>query len=508
MVTGVSHKSTLVHPQLKVTMGQTPCRERSLYIVGGVGTSERSLKINNPDIRTLECALLERMYYCAVGGEFVSPPCPSGDVIKSRLHVFRNRLLRSVGRPTKISPEQFVQMYRGRKRTIYEQAVTEHSDCGVQRKHSVSAAFVKCEKVPVGKAPRCIQPRHPVYNVGLGCYIKHIEHRMYGAIGKVFGDKVTVVKGFNVQEVADILVAKWDSFSDPVAVGLDATKFDMHVSEEMLKWEHSIYKTIYANDPELVKLLAWQVDNKGVGRCEDGKLKYSVRGRRFSGDMNTALGNCLLMCAMVWSYAQTKGVRVKLMNNGDDCQVFMERRDLETFMVGLNDWFMGMGFRMTIEDPVYEVQQVEFCQMKPIETSNGWVMVRNLDKAREKDSMSIIPLSSQRVLRKWLHAVGECGLALCGGVPIMQAMYEAYMRQGFKSKMSDSVAMQSGARFLAMGLESKRAPITTKARVDVFKAWGYTPDEQVAMEEWYDSLVFDSTPRLVDNLEEIDHAPL
>lgn len=106
MVTGVSHKSSLVHPQLKVTMGQTPYRERSLYIVGGVGTSERSLKINNPDIRTLECALLERMYYCDVGGEFVSPPCPNRDIIKSRLRLFRNKLLRKIGRPTKISPEQ------------------------------------------------------------------------------------------------------------------------------------------------------------------------------------------------------------------------------------------------------------------------------------------------------------------------------------------------------------------------------------------------------------------
>lgn len=508
MVTGVSHRSFLVHPQLKVTMGQTPCRERSLYIVGGVGTSDRTLKINNPDIRTLECALLERMYYCDVGGVFVSPPCPNGDTIKSRLQVFRNRLLRKVGRPSKISPEQFAQMYRGRKRTIYEQAIAEYSDYGVLRKHSVSAAFVKCEKVPVGKAPRCIQPRHPVYNVGLGCYIKHIEHRMYAAIGKVFDDKVTVVKGFNVRQVANILVAKWDSFSDCVAVGLDATKFDMHVSDSMLLWEHSIYKTIYAYDPELVRLLGWQVNNKGVGRCEDGKLKYSVRGRRFSGDMNTALGNCLLMCAMVWSYASERGVRVKLMNNGDDCQVFMERCDLDRFMVGLNDWFMEMGFRMTVEEPVHEVQQVEFCQMKPVETVNGWVMVRNIDKAREKDSMSIIPLATPNVLRKWLYAVGECGLALCGGVPIMQAMYKAYIRQGFKSRMGDSVAMQSGARLLAMGIESKEAVITAKARLDVFTAWGYTPDEQTALEAWYDALVFESIPRLVDTLEEIDHSPL
>nr|WRQ65185.1 RNA-dependent RNA polymerase [Tolivirales sp.] len=169
---------------------------------------------------------------------------------------------------------------------------------------------------------------------------------------------------------------------------------------------------------------------------------------------------------------------------------------------------MELGFRMTIEPPVYSVQQIEFCQMKPVETSNGWVMVRNIDKAREKDSMSIIPLSSEGVLNKWLYAVGECGLALCGGVPIMQALYSAYMRQGVKSRMGDSVAMQSGARMLAKGMSSKWAPISDKARLDVFVAWGYTPDEQVAMEEWYDSLSFGSEPHAIENLEEIDHAPL
>lgn len=508
MVTGISHRSNLTHPQLKVTTSQTPCQDRSLYIVGGVGNSERSLKINNPDIRTLECALLERMYYCKVGGEFVSPPVPDPIVLKSRLRVFRNKLLRQIGRATKISPEQFVQMYRGRKRTIYEAAVAEYYDRGVLREHSVSAAFVKCEKVPEGKAPRCIQPRHPVYNVGLGCYLKHIEHRIYGAIGRVFGDKVTVVKGFNVQQVADLLVGKWESFDDPVAVGLDAKSFDMHVSKAMLEWEHSIYKAVHRSRMQLINIMAMQLVNKGVGRCADGKLRYKVDGRRFSGDMNTALGNCLIMCAMVYSYARERGVNIKLMNNGDDCQVFMERRDLQKFMLGLSEWFMDCGFRMTIEDPVYEIQQVEFCQMKPVQTSAGWVMVRNLDKAREKDSMSIIPLSNERVLRKWMYAVGECGLALCGGVPIMQALYMNYMRQGEKSKLGDSVAMQSGARMLARGMDVKWQPITDKARLDVFTAWGYTPDEQIAMEEWYDSLQFESQAHAVELLDEIDHAPL
>jgi hypothetical protein len=196
------------------------------------------------------------------------------------------------------------------------------------------------------------------------------------------------------------------------------------------------------------------------------------------------------------------------MNNGDDCQIFMERTDLERFMVGLDAWFAEMGFRMTVEPPAYCLEEVEFCQMRPIKVNGAWKMVRNVDKAREKDSMSIIPLSSAKAAKKWIYAVGECGLALCSGVPIMQSMYQCFVREGVASKMGESVAMQSGARMLSVGLESKVAKVTDEARDSVFAAWGYTPDEQIAIEEWYDQLTFDFVPHAVDTLDEIVASPL
>jgi hypothetical protein len=480
-----------------------------MYVITGISSGDRSLKVNNPDINTLAAALLERMYYCKVGEKFVEPPQIKYSDIKTTLSGFRNRLLREIGIATRISPEQFAEMYSGRKRTIYEKAVDEYYGVGVRREHSISAAFVKCEKVPSNKAPRCIQPRKPVYNVGVGIHIKHLEHRLYGAISRVFRDDVVVVKGFNVCQVATIIVDKWQSFSNPVGLGLDATKFDMHVCDGMLQWEHSIYLAIHGNDRTLSKYLGWQRDNKGVGHCEDGKLTYSVQGRRFSGDMNTALGNCIIMCALVWTYARLRGVRIKLANNGDDCMVFMERDDLHQFANGLEKWFLGMGFRMTIEKPVFNVNKIEFCQMKPIYTNRGWTMVRNIPKAREKDSISIIPLTSEKVARKWLFAVGECGMALCGGVPIMQSMYKAYMRAGLKSRIATSVAMESGALMMSRGLESKEFEISDEARAQVFSAWGYTPDEQTALEQEYDHLDIDvtSVAWVTDELELLFHQP-
>lgn len=505
----MSHKSLLTHKDLSIVVNQAESKVRKLNILVGVAADLRTLKINNADIHTLSAALLERMYYCKVDGKFVEPPQVTRTMVSTRLNSFRAKLRRCFGsNPTKLSPEEFVEMFRGRKRTIYQNALEEFYSTGVQKKHAVSTAFVKCEKVNPTKAPRCIQPRNPVYNVGLGCYLKHIEHRIYKAIAKCFDDDdIVVAKGINVVELGEVVERKWRHFVDPIAVGLDATKFDMHVSAAMLEWEHSFYQMLYRGDPELVRLLKMQIKNEGVGFCEDGSLKYKVKGRRFSGDVNTALGNCVIMCAMIWSYAKERGVRIKFMNNGDDCIVFMERSDYNTFSNGLDVWFLDLGFRMVAEDPVDQLEKVEFCQMRCLSTVRGYTMVRNFDTAREKDSASFLPLANEKETRKWLWAVGECGLALTGGVPVFQEFYKWYMRHGVVSNLKDTVQMSSGAQFLAQRLESKECEITADARVSFMEAWGMTPDEQVAMEEYYASLDFVYEVNHIDKLEESHGAP-
>lgn len=492
-----------------VTKTQAPCKVRTAYIVEGISSVQRTLRINDPDIGTLAAALLERMYKCKVGDSFVEPPQPLQSTVNMTLHEFRKRLIRKSKFTPKISPEQFVQMYQGRKRTIYENALPEFYATGVQKKHAVSCAFVKCEKVNPTKAPRCIQPRHPVYNIGLGCYLKQNEHHLYHGISEVFEDELPVVmKGLNVRQTAEVIREKWDSIGECAAIGLDATKFDMHVSESMLKWEHSIYKVLHNGCPELSRLLRMQVDNKGVGYCDDGKLTYQVKGRRFSGDMNTALGNCIIMCGMVWEYCRQKEINVRFINNGDDCVVFMSRECVPRFQEGLDEWFMELGFRMTVEEPVYNMAEIEFCQMHPILTGEGWTMVRNIEVAREKDSLSIIPLTSEKMFRKWIYAVGECGLALTSGVPVFQEMYTMYMRSGEPSNIDRHPAMASGARMMARGLQSKRAVVVPMARVTFFEAWGITPDQQCAMEEYYMDMVLPYGVRAVDSVADLTNAPL
>lgn len=497
----MSSSSKLRHPDLHVIRSPCEVKPRTILTIEGL-SPDRHLGVHNGDIETLARSLLERMYYCKVGDDFVAPPVVELADIVSKVGEFGSML--SAGwRATPVGPMELLDMYKGRKRTIYEQAYQSLCDKPVTSADALIKVFVKCEKVKRDGAPRCIQPRDPRFNFEVGRYIKPIEHRLYRRIAKIYGDGPTVMKGYTVQGVANVIKGKWNSFAEPVALGLDATKFDMHVCENMLRWEHSVYEAIY-RDPKLKWLLSLQRRNKGVGRAPDGKLRYKTRGKRASGDMNTALGNCLIMCALIWAYSRERGVHTKLVNNGDDCVVFMEKRDLQVFMKGLDDWFLRMGFRMTCEEPVYDLEHIEFCQMKPINTIHGLVMVRNIQTALVKDTMCLSNYD-ERGLRKWLAAVGECGLALCSGVPVMQSFYKAYIRNGILGGGVENgmELMSSGLRAMRGNLESKEAVVTPEARLSVFIAWGITPDEQVALEEHFDSWSLGSGPDIGTTLPQL-----
>lgn len=490
----MSHKTTLVDARLTVYKhAKEPCKPRRLYSISEL-SGNKQLGVNNSDIGTLECALLTRMYYCKVGDNYVAPPPVKAALVNERLMDFRNTLLSVMKEPTPFSFGQVLETYSGRRRTIYEKAFDKLVRIGLSRRDAMSIVFVKMELVNPDKAPRCIQPRDPAYNLSLGRFIKAVEHKIYKAIAKTFGDGPTVMKGYNVEEIGNIIRGKWRSFNNPIAIGLDAEKFDMHVSPAMLDWEHKVYESLFKSHPKLKKLLRWQMNNRGAGYCPDGRLKYRVKGRRFSGDMNTGLGNCLIMCAMVWSYAKHMGIHLKLVNNGDDCVVIMEAEDVDPFMSKLTSYFKDLGFRMTCEKPVAQLHQIEFCQMHPIEIGDSCRMVRNIPATLRKDTMTTHPLTNPVHREKWCTAVGTGGLWLTGGVPILQDFYQCYQRIGCmrQSNMLDDPTFATGMRLMSKGMEQHYREPDPWTRVQVFEAWNISPDEQVAIEQHIKGFVLET----------------
>lgn len=477
----MTYKSKLSHPDLCVTRRQAVIRPReSIHYVGL--SPPLSLGTYAGDINTMESALLERMYYCKVGDGFEAAPKVELAIPERKLGWFRDQVLVRGSTFAPVSLDDFVEMYKGPKKALYARAVQSLRQHPVRRRDAESNSFVKREKCNVSKAPRCIQPRDPRYNASLGKYIKPIEHKLYGRVRCGASGTLVISKGLNLDGTGQLIARKWQHFARPVAIGLDATKFDMHVSEAMLVWEHSVYKALYAGDPFLTKLLAWQVDNRGKSFMPDGKLKYSVRGKRFSGDMNTALGNCLIMCAMVFTYARERGVEIDLVNNGDDCVVFLEEESLPEFSRGLDAWFLELGFRMTVEEPVRVLEQIEFCQMKPVVGPAGtYRMVRSPKVAFQKDTMCVRTLDDEGY-RSWFAGVGSCGRVCCDGIPIMGALYQSIV-DNTRGAYSEALIEDSGMVHASRGMGDKRSSVSEESRYSFWLAFGVSPDTQRGVEQ-------------------------
>jgi hypothetical protein len=459
-------------------------KTRLIYTVRGFGSDVGWAIHNNSPVNALR-ALVERVYMVNSPEGLVPTPKPHPQAFR-RLDEFRTRLLRHIPRAAPIDREQYPSNYVGRLKAVYQRAVDSLRSEPVRRDDARIKPFVKAEKINVSKkpdpCPRLIQPRSPRYNVEVGVYLKPLERLVYRAIAKVWGGQ-TVLK-LNAEEQAKELRSMWDSFSDPVAVGLDASRFDQHVSADALRWEHSCYLAAFKGEDRhrLGCLLEWQINNRATMRVGDAEVRYVTDGCRMSGDINTSLGNCLLMSAMVWTYCHEKGIRARLANNGDDCVVIMDGQDLLEFEDGLIEWFLELGFEMEVERPVKTFEHIQFCQTQPVWAGDRWLMCRQPDVAISKDLTSLLPLD--KCLKAYLGAIGQCGLRALGGMPVFQEFYANLALAGKGSGLGDHPTLASGLRMMADRLQRGYGEISAETRASFCFAFGILPSEQIQLEEW------------------------
>jgi len=475
------------HGSLKVTktLGKQP-RLRKSYRIGGISPPVNYAVYNN-NIDTLERAIKERVFFVKRDDGFHAPPQPD-QLGFARLDAIKEKFKCTVRYSTPMTYQQFADSYQGRKRTIYTNAMRSVLTAPLTRMDSYIKAFVKCEKynftAKKDPVPRVIQPRDPRYGISVGRFVKPIEKRIYKMIDKLWQGS-TIMKGLNMTQRGKVILGHWDSFDNPVAVGLDASRFDQHVSSKALEWEHSIYEMFYPGNKELQMLLSWQRTNQGTGRCDDGKLKYKIQGKRMSGDMNTALGNCLLMSSMVYAYCESVGVHAKLVNDGDDCVVFMERRDLNRFQQNIDEYFTNLGFTMVCEEPVDVIEKVVFCQAQPVYDGSKYIMVRDPRVAISKDATIITDIPNNKVFKRWCSAVGQGGISMTGGIPVWQEFYSLLDRYSDGMKPLDHLSMLTGMRIMGRGMDRKLSKVSELARVSFYRAFGVIPEAQVAIEEEY-----------------------
>lgn len=255
-------------------------------------------------------------------------------------------------------------------------------------------AFTKMERIPIvkrgkPKAPRLIQARAPEFNYLLAAFTKPLEHHLYS--WHVQGLRV-IAKGLNLLQRAQLLCAAWQRYKQPLAVSLDCTDWDGHVSPALLQVEHEYYRRCFPGSAQLQALLAAQLTNKGSTLTG---VSYTVRGGRMSGDMNTALGNCVL-AALLAFYAVDQIVPgavqaqwVNVICDGDDTILIGERWALELIIPQAPAVYAQFGHVLRVDGLADTIFDVEFCQHKPFRRADGlWVMCPNPQKVLQTSFMA------------------------------------------------------------------------------------------------------------------------
>jgi len=436
--------------------------------------------------------VLERLFFVKQDGEFVRPPLPATrDTFSYAMLFFSDALSTHIRGSTRMSSQKFVDNYSGRKRRVYEEAVSSLLVKPLTTDDAKLKTFVKHEKLLKDDAvPRIINPRDPRYNVELGRYVKAVEKNIYRSINKVYDVGTPVVmKGLNQLDRATNIVKKWSRFDDPVAIPMDASRFDQHVHVSALLYSHNVYKQYFPGDTYLNWLLSMQLSNHGKGKCGDGFLSYTLLGGRMSGDVDTSLGNILLMCSMFYSYIHSIGItKFDFINDGDDCVAFIERKQLGLFSSGVNSYFLSLGFNMKVEPAVDVLEEIEFCQSHPFFDGSGWIMIRNITSI-SKDAVSLVHWNNPSDAKRWMKAVGLCGISMNGGVPIYQAYYNSLVRLAGTSKAFAHV-LDYGMLVKSAGMTRSTSVVSDESRLSFWRVTGIPPDCQRTIELHYDTIEF------------------
>lgn len=394
----------------------------------------------------------------------------------------------------------FPQYYSGMKRQKYERA----TDSVLSRGGAVASdagvtLFVKCEKLSPEKNPdpdpRAIQFRNPRFCADIARFLKPMEHRLYEFCGdgKVFPPSRCIGKGLNSVERAKLLVGKAARFKNPRFIGLDISRFDMHQHLLLLLQEHAVYKHMN-KDPHFARLLHMQLVNRGRSEW----YRYKVQGKRMSGDMNTALGNCILMLLYVAAFCH---VELKLdlwdiLDDGDDAILIVEECEVERLLARVTSFFEELGQKVKVESVADNLDEVEWCQSHPIEVSRGCrKFVRNPFKVMSAALVGTSFRTSQRRRAALVHTIGQAELVLNMGVPVLQEYALALIRnarteetvQLSESDGATSAVYHRVRRELKLfGLRSLKrlepSPIQPCARESFTRAWGVSYDDQIVIE--------------------------
>jgi len=375
--------------------------------------------------------------------------------------------------------QKVVHNYRGRWFRRYEEARLELLERGLNRRDFWNKCFNKADKEKVIKnASRLIQYMMATGALEMGRFTHPFEALVYQCRDR-FGTRI-FGKGCNLHTLAEDFVRKRDCFLDPVYLLLDASKFDTHVDIGLLDAIRKFYRRC-CRRPRDGHYVHW-LWGHALTSCGFSALgfKYKTHGTRFSGHMDTGLGNSLIMYAMLVSYMKASGVsKFSLSVNGDDSVTIIERADLSRIL-GM-DFFKRFGFSMKFE-MTDDFSQMEYCQTRPVETDYGWMMCRGPERMLSRAGWTVTRFRHGRV-RSYLKSLGLGEMAINYGCPVGYAMGRKLYVAGGDAKLMPVDRKRYISYTKQKFWQVFDVPtISMATRVSYQRAWGMDPSKQVEIE--------------------------
>lgn len=467
--------------------------------------SGRTFIIHNNDFDTLRRGIVTRVMCREVSGTLL-PPLDVGLDIAPAAAKFLAKLKRRLPYLVPHTTEQVVASYGGKKLRLYQNAKDSLAVLALSRRDAELGGFIKSEPIDVTgidvstKKPRVIQPASVRLNLSLGCFTKPGEHILYEQLNTVRG--VTVTKGYNSAQTAAAIVSAMRTIPDAVCVPLDASHADASIGRDAMKLLYKVLRMMFGDDPMLSQIEHYGLDQYGQSdvrlraRTNDGEIRVRGALGLSSGAMYTSMVMILNMVAMLWTFLDTLGVEFHIVNNGDDSLVIISRKHVAK-LDALSGFVHEFGFKLVLEEPVELIEHIEFCQCKPVFDGVGWLMVRKPQVSMSKDLLTDQSIEDAFAFDFYRDAKASCGLALTKGLPVLESYYHMLGRQASprRRKAADAKdAPASGMEYMARGMRRDDRVITPEGRCSFYLAFGYTPEQQVAMETVFDGITPEFSP--------------
>lgn len=389
---------------------------------------------------------------------------------------------KEIGQVPIANPHSILKGKAGRARRRMCGGFAKYMTDGLSRKDPLIKEMQKLELYEVSqlavKENRGIQYRSVTYNAALARHLWHVEHRLCQLMG-TNRTVSCVAKGKDQGQRAVQLLRLAYHFRNPVFYLLDHSRFDAHVCEALLREEHKSHLRCRRYNPELVKLLKHQLENRGRTA---GGIDYFSRGKRMSGDINTGTGNTKINKGLLQGWLEASDVHGEFVLDGDDSVVVVEADD-EQHLLPIEQFMLECGM-VTECIRTTKISEVEFCQAKIVWSRNGPWLCGN-----PKKRLAMCMVSAENVDAGLAPAIfaGKvaCELAFTPAVPMFKPLW--LLASSLEQRAQ--VAERSHFRLRELGVEPDTISVpkwlepNPDERISYALAWGVSPNEQKAYED-------------------------